>query len=958
MTSIGSYAFEYCTGLTSVTIPNSVTSIGDGAFAGCSSLTSVTIPNSVTSIGRSAFFGCTGLTSVTIPNSVTDIGVCAFLDCSSLTSVTIGNSVTSIGDYAFADCTSLTSVTIPNSVTSIGSSVFRNTPWLENQPDGMVYINSCLYTWKGEMPENTSVEIKEGTTTICGYAFENCTGLASVTIPNSVTSIGGSAFNGCSNLSSIILHCKEVGSWFSGLTSISIIEIGDEVETIGNSAFKGCTGLNSVIIGKAVNSIGSSAFSGCTNLSSVAFHCKEINGWFRGMTSIKSIYLGDEVEKIGVQTFMDCRNLTSVTIGNSLSSIGMGAFSGCPIQEIHISDLVSWLNKKISPQSLSNAGYHLFFNEEEVKDLVIPNSVTSIGYEAFCNCIGLSSITIPNSVTSIGDGAFYGCKGLTSVTIPNSVTYIGWSAFSNCTSLEKINMPASLQVLGRYCIEGCTNMNKIIIDDISAWCNVVFERDESWGNDLFEICPHLYKDDNTEITHLVIPEGVERVGALCFENCEGIKSITLPKSIRSIGVRAFSRTGWWEAQSFGDIMYIDHAFIGVKVGWDEASNYYYNKDAFNEVNIKEGTTVIADNSSWDSWSSLELLSIPNTVVNIGARAFTGSKIQTLTIPNSVETIDDGAFDDCAISSLTIGKNVKRIGERAFSSYDDNKFTNIISLIEEPFDIEWHDDEWNSNVQVFDDITYTSSTLYVPKGTKEKYEATAGWNKFQNIIELAINPVDSNDDVDYGGGNGEIDSETNLSGNVVGNIYYSISDDNGAYSSTEGCIVVRKPTCDDVVSSIGDDDLFSDELKDTFTGIIFMVQPGSGTITVNAESEGSLTLKVKVGDNPPTEIELSGKMKAKFPYSVSEASYVYVYAGGGSSGAKAVGTTRSSSEDVLKIYGIEWTSGTDGISTVSPEADVPFDVYTLTGNKVRSQVTTLKGLPRGVYVVNGRKMVVE
>ena len=234
----------------------------------------------------------------------------------------------------------------------------------------------------------------------------------------------------------------------------------------------------------------------------------------------------------------------------------------------------------------------------------------------------------------------------------------------------------------------------------------------------------------------------------------------------------------------------------------------------------------------------------------------------------------------------------------------------------------------------------------------------GWKEFTNIVERGISPVEDNDDVNYGGG-GDVNSNTDLDGNVVGNIYYNISDDNGEYSSAEGCIVVRKPTGDEVVSSIGDDDLFSDELKDTFTGIIFMVQPGSGTITVNAESEGSLTLKVKVGDNAPTEIELGGKMKAKFPYSVDKASYVYVYAGGGSAaGAKAVGATSANSDDVLKIYGIEWTSGTDGISTVSPEADIPLDVYTLTGNKVRTNTMTLKGLPRGVYVVNGRKIVVE
>ena len=121
---IAGSAFYDCSGLTSVTIPNSVTTIGNSAFLHCSGLTSVTIPNSMTSIEYSAFYGCNGLTSVTIGNSVTSIGNYAFYGCSGLASVTIGNSVTSIGDHAFSGCSGLTSVTIPNSVTSIGNYAF------------------------------------------------------------------------------------------------------------------------------------------------------------------------------------------------------------------------------------------------------------------------------------------------------------------------------------------------------------------------------------------------------------------------------------------------------------------------------------------------------------------------------------------------------------------------------------------------------------------------------------------------------------------------------------------------------------------------------------------------------------------------------------------------------------------------------------------------------------------
>ena len=212
VTSIGMSAFGYCTGLTSITIPNSVTSIGGYAFVSCSGLTSITIPNSVTSIGNKAFWGCSRLTSVivesgnttydsrencnaiietasntllygckntVIPNSVTSIGGSAFSGCSGLTSITIPNSVTSIGNNAFLNCSGLTSITIPNSVTSIDWNAFSGCSGL------------------------TSITIPNSVTGIGGYTFSDCTGLTSVTIPNSVTSIGEGAFYGCSGLTSV-----------------------------------------------------------------------------------------------------------------------------------------------------------------------------------------------------------------------------------------------------------------------------------------------------------------------------------------------------------------------------------------------------------------------------------------------------------------------------------------------------------------------------------------------------------------------------------------------------------------------------------------------------------------------------------------------------------------------------------------------------------------------------------
>lgn len=205
VTSIGNCAFLGCTKLTSINIPESVTSIGGGAFAG-TGLTSINIPNSVTSIESWAFKDCTGLTSINIPNSVTSIGDCAFSGCESLTTINIPNSVTSIGRSVFFYCSSLTNIKIPNSVTEIGGYAFYKTPWFEDQPDGLLYLGRVAYKYKGDMPEGTSIKIKDGTTSIGEEAFKGCTGLTSITIPNSVTSIGFAAFD--FNLKNLYIDCK------------------------------------------------------------------------------------------------------------------------------------------------------------------------------------------------------------------------------------------------------------------------------------------------------------------------------------------------------------------------------------------------------------------------------------------------------------------------------------------------------------------------------------------------------------------------------------------------------------------------------------------------------------------------------------------------------------------------------------------------------------------------------
>ena len=440
VTSIGESAFNDCSGLTSVTIPNSVTSISGAAFRDCSGLTSVTIPNSVASIGESAFYGCRGLTSVTIPESVTSISSGAFHLCSGLTSVTIPNSVTSIGDYAFSYCSGLTSVTIPNSVTSIGVNPFVSCSGLtsiivedgNSKYDSRDGCNAII-----ESSSNTLVAgckntaIPNNVTSIGSSAFSYCSGLTSVTIPESVTSISSGAFSGCSNLITVTINSNSfISTNFSYDSSLGVVFgwqvkeyiLGDGVVSIGGYAFRGCSGLTSVTIPNSVNSIGYSAFSGCSGLTSVTIpnSVTSIDGAaFSGCSGLTSVTIPNSVTSIGSSAFRDCSGLTSVTIGNSVTAIGWYAFFECSgLTRAEFANVESLCNIKFSDFTSNPLSYahHLYINGEEVTDLVIPNSLTSIGNYAFYGCSGLTSVTIPSSVTSIGQQAFSGCKNLTSIT--------------------------------------------------------------------------------------------------------------------------------------------------------------------------------------------------------------------------------------------------------------------------------------------------------------------------------------------------------------------------------------------------------------------------------------------------------------------------------------------------------------------------------------------------------------
>ncbi len=471
--SIGDCAFSGCSGLTSVTIPSSVTSIGDCAFSCCSGLTSVDIPSGVTSIGNQSFYGCSGLTSITIPSSVTSIDD-AFEGCNNLQKVNI--------DDIEAWCK------IPFSFWNYYGDRCNNPLYYAHH----LYLNDELVT---------DVEIPNGTTTIGECTFINAVDIKSVKIPNTVTSIGDRAFEGCVNLQKVNIDdlaawCRipfgvyrnTGGEWsvdvlcnsnplyyakhlylndklvtdveipngvitigdftFMNAVDIKSVIIPNTVTRIGFEAFSGCSDLTYIKIPSSVTDIEESVFSSCSNLQEVEINTYTIGPWFSGLPSIQKITLGEQVTEINESAFSGCSGLTSINIPSSVTSIGSSAFSGSGLTSINI------------PSSVTSIGSSAFSGCSSLTSVTIPSSVTSIGSSAFSDCSSLSSITIPSSVNS-WDNAFYNCSGLTNVSIEEGVTGIGQSTFKNCTGLTTAYIPNTVTSIGNEAFSGCTNLKDI-----------------------------------------------------------------------------------------------------------------------------------------------------------------------------------------------------------------------------------------------------------------------------------------------------------------------------------------------------------------------------------------------------------------------------------------------------------------------------------------------------------------
>ena len=454
----------------------SVTSIGNGAFEDCTSLTSVTIPDGVKCIGHSAFYECTSLKSITIPDGVTSIGGTAFSDCTSLTSITIPDSVTILNSFTFSGCKSLSDVNIPDGVTYVGDGAFSGTAICNNQTEEVKYIDKWLVDSDNSV---TDVAVKDGTVGISCGAFSYCGQLKNISIPNSVKYVGGEAFYNCISLTNVVLPygITNIGvSTFSGCESLASVTIPDSVTSIGEQAF-----LNTALLKNQTTTekyVGKWVIDWDSDVKNVTIKNGTVgiaDHAFERRTSLESITIPDSVEFIGVYAFLDCWELKQVNMPESMTAIGDCAFYGCDSIE-----------SVIVPKGVTQIGDWIFYGCASLTSVSIPDSVIDIQLNAFEKCVALNEINvdemnkayksdsgvllnknetelilypagkkettynIPDSVVTINNGAFENVSVIESIIIPNSVVNIERFAIYNCKLLASVSIPLSVKNIGDY----------------------------------------------------------------------------------------------------------------------------------------------------------------------------------------------------------------------------------------------------------------------------------------------------------------------------------------------------------------------------------------------------------------------------------------------------------------------------------------------------------------------------
>ncbi|MBR6986061.1 MAG: leucine-rich repeat protein, partial [Ruminococcus sp.] len=581
--------------------------IAERAFEDCSKLNEVILPETIEVIDSYAFKNCPGLSSFSLPSSVKEIRTASFALCSSLESIFFSNRLTSIGDVAFSECTNLKSVVLPDSLTYLGSYAFEN----------------C--------DSFTSITIPGSIETLYGGVLRDCDNLKNVVISQGVKYINRGILTLCPKLESITLPNTEL--YFS---SEETYWTGSEYAPPRVLIYELFDSQNIKYTDGEYDGVYYSL--GNKNYNTVPYSLKQIvitggttipERCFQNFIGLEQVVLPDTITEIKEFAFFNCQNITNIDIPESVLSIDNNAFYRTGLSTFSFPDSV----KIISEGVLG-----------ECKDLTTvscASDITEIDSAAFVNCAKLSSFDIPKSVKSIECEAFQSCKSLTKITVPQSVEYMGESAFSGCDNLRDAFFYTSN--LGEGILSNCHNLENLILNDFQYDIHSLFG---TYGDNEEDF--YLTYDKNERVTgssiHRFIPYSLKNISVMngdevpnrFFANLKSLKKVEISDNVKLINNEAFER-----CINIDNLDFLPNNLEKIGVG------AFAGCTGISIINIPSNVKII-DSRAFDGCSSAKSISIPASVKKIGDAAFYGcSSLNKALIPETVESLGSQLFYGCS-----------------------------------------------------------------------------------------------------------------------------------------------------------------------------------------------------------------------------------------------------------------------------------------------------------------------
>lgn len=704
--SIGDRAFLGCNGLAdydglvivrdvlydyvgdggTVTLPDTVTSIGGSAFAGCRGLTSITIANSVTNIGDYAFGDCTGLSSVEIHSGVISIGEKAFLSCSGLTSIMLNNGIDSIGAYAFYNCSAVTNMLIPGSISKIGPYAFDCCYGLER-----VYL-SVMYT--GELSvfpakttivrfkpyQNVTLDANGGSVTPSVITVDYFSEYGDIPIPSRV----GYSFDGW-RFGNVTVNPETVVTSLEDHTLVAQWSVNQYViEFDANGGARDMT--MKLDYGAPIAAPENPTRTGYTFM-----------GWSPSVPTTMPAENMTCTAQWQANKYTVTFDANGGTVWPASKVVNFdGVYGVLPIPSRDYCSFVGWWlenNTIAESEKVATASDHTLvaqwyrygaelttsqIAEKKLRELypddyanlttvVLKNGITELPSGFFDGCNNVTSLTLPSTLLEFGlddlpskiraslsydkDGFMiyngwildYKHRNASAVTIPEGIVGIGRGAFAAMFDLETVTMPESLKCIAKGAFED------------SSWI-----QDLQFMSGLRYVGPFAFRGCSS-LLRATFADGVENLGTNIFESCWKMQSVRLPFTVTNIGVNAFSGCS---------------AIRGVTVPTQVETMQVLFPAAYTKIEtaeVAEGETAVMDDmfagctALRGGATQTDMSMIPNTVTNIGARAFQGcTSLTAFVVPDSVIEIGEAVFQGCSsLWNVTLSRNLEAIPDKAF-----------------------------------------------------------------------------------------------------------------------------------------------------------------------------------------------------------------------------------------------------------------------------------------------------